>query len=295
VAHHYNAALARVFTARRAAQCARRLLGDRFVPSKRPKLTPLEIALGVAAGLVAGGGAALALSIIHYDDQPSYSAATSERTYTVAPFENVSNTGPQDVVITRGDTMSVRAEGSPRALGLLEAVVKDGRLSIGPKEGFNWGNWTSLQHATFYVTMPRIESAALAGSGDIRIDQVEGEQFSGTVAGSGELSIGSLKVTQADLAVAGSGDISAAGTAHNARTSIGGSGTISADGLHSDSASVSIGGSGDVALTVQNEAKISVMGSGDVDISGPAQCSVTRMGSGDVSCDSDSNSDDDAD
>jgi hypothetical protein len=270
-------------------------LGDRFVPSTRPKLTTLEIALGVMAGLVAGGGAALALSILHEDDQPASSPIASQMTYTVAPFDEISNTGPQDVVITHGDTISVRAEGSPRALSLLEAVVKDGQLSIGPKKGFNWGNWTSLQHATFYVTMPRIESAALAGSGDIRIDQVEGEHFSGTIAGSGDLSIGSLKVTQADLAVAGSGEISAVGAAHNSRVSIGGSGTISAGGLRSDSASVSIGGSGDVELTVQDKANVSVMGSGDVAISGPAQCSVTRMGSGDVSCDSDPGDGDDAD
>jgi hypothetical protein len=257
------------------------------MPSNRPKLTVPEIVFGVTMGLLAGGGTMLALSAMH-DDSPSQEVAGARQmTYQVAPFVEVSNTGPQDVVITRGDAISVKAAGSPRALGLLEAVVKDGRLSIGPKKGFNWGNWSSLQHATFYVTMPRIDAAALAGSGDIRIDRVDGERFSGTVAGPGELSIGSLKVADADLSVAGSGGISAAGNTHNTRVSIGGSGTIAANALHSDSASVSIGGSGDVALTVQDQANVSIVGSGDVSISGPAKCSVTRMGSGDVSCQGD--------
>jgi hypothetical protein len=257
------------------------------MPPNRPILTVLEIAFGVTMGLVAAGGTMLTLSALH-DDAPSQETATSSQmTYQVAPFVEVSNTGPQDVVITRGDTVSVRATGSPRALGLLEAVVKDGRLSIGPKKGFDWGNWSNLQHATFYVTMPRIEAAALAGSGDIRIDQVESERFSGAVAGPGELSIGSIKVTDADLSVAGSGGISAAGSANNSRVSIGGWGTVAAGALRSGSASVSIGGSGDVALTVEDQANVSVMGSGDVAISGPAKCSVTRMGSGDVSCEGD--------
>lgn len=256
------------------------------MPATRPKLTVLEIALGVAAGLVAGGGTALTLAALH-SDAPARTAGPSQTTYSVAPFDSVSNTGPQDVVITRGDTISVRATGSPQALALLEAVVKDGTLSVGPKKGFNWGNWSSLQHATFYVTMPRIESAALAGSGNIRIDRVDGARFTGTVAGSGELSIASINVDQADLSVAGSGNISAAGDAHDSRASIGGSGKIAARGLRSENASVSIGGSGDVALAVQDQAKVSIAGSGDVAISGPAQCSVTRMGSGNVSCEGD--------
>lgn len=250
----------------------------------RSKLRKREVVFAVAMGALASGGAALIL----LDDGGSYAGPAltgpSEQTYEVAPFAGISTTGPQDVVVTLGETTSVRSEGSPDALALLEAVVEDGKLIIRPKNDFDGWAWGRLQSATFYVTLPRLDTVALAGSGDVRVDRVEGEDFVGSVAGPGELSIGALDVDEADFRIGGSGNVVAAGTARETRVSIGGSGEVQANGLRSETASVSIGGSGDVALTVEDEADVSIVGSGDVAISGPARCSVTQMGSGDVRC-----------
>lgn len=252
----------------------------------RSGLRKREIAFAVAMGALAAGSAALVLSDGDGDDfvVPAL-AGPNELTYDVAPFEGISTTGPQDVVVTRGETISVRSEGSPDALALLEAVVEDGKLVIRPKGQFGpFGNWGRLAEATFYVTVPRLETIALAGSGDIEVDKIEGESFAGSIEGSGEISIGTLDVNEADFRIGGSGDIIAAGTAQAARIAIDGSGEVGADGLRSETASVSINGSGDIALTVESRADVSIMGSGDVVISGPAQCSVRRTGSGDVRC-----------
>ena len=235
------------------------------MPSKKTGLRFREIAFAVTMGALGAGGAALLLSV---DDGPSPivvagdRAATANRmTYEVAEFEEISSVGPQDVVVTRGDSYAVRAEGSPEALALLEVVVDDGELTIRPRDQFRFGfDWSRVASATFYVTVPQLEEVSLAGSGDIRIDRIEGESFSGTIAGPGELAIAALEVDEADFRIGGSG------------------------GLLSQTASVSIGGSGNVALTVQDEAQVSIAGSGDVDISGPGRCSVSRMGSGNVRC-----------
>ena len=259
------------------------------MPPKKTGLRFREIAFAVTMGALGAGGAALLLSV---DDGPSPivvagdPAATAGRmTYMVAEFGEISSVGPQDVVVTRGDTYAVRAEGSPEALALLEVVVDDGELTIRPKEQFRFGfDWSRVASATFYVTVPQLEEVSLAGSGDIRIDRIEGESFSGTIAGPGELAIATLEVDEADFRIGGSGNVVAAGTAREARVSIGGSGEVRAGGLLSQTASVSVGGSGNVALTVQDEAQVSIAGSGDVDISGPARCSVSRMGSGNVRC-----------
>jgi hypothetical protein len=247
-------------------------------------LTFLEIVLGVAAGAVAAGGAALILSESS-ESSPQLAAAADSQTYAVVPFEEVSTVGPQDVVIEIGDTQSVRAEGSRDALSQLEAVVENGRLTIRPKNEFRAGfNWGRLQSATFFVTVPKLTSVALAGSGDVRVGHIEGDRFEGSVAGPGELSIGLLQVDDADLSIAGPGSLVVAGASDQARVSIGGSGEVDAAALKSETATISIGGSGDVALTVESRARISVMGSGDVQIIGPASCSVSRMGSGEVVC-----------
>jgi hypothetical protein len=251
---------------------------------ERPRLRKREIVLAVAMGLLAAGGAAAILDDQRTDAAPMVATADN-LTYEVGPFQALSTTGPQDVVITLGDTRAVRVEGSPEALARLEAVVRDGTLTIGPKERFRNGfNWSRLSGVTFYVTVPRLEAVSLAGSGSVRLDRAEGPAFSGSVAGPGELTIGAMRVDRADFSIAGSGDVVAAGSAGEARLSIMGSGEAHTEALRSKSAAVSIGGSGDAALTVDGNARVSIMGSGDVDIAGNAHCTVSRMGSGDVRC-----------
>ena len=236
-------------------------------------------------GALAAGGAALLLA---EDDGVGAApmVATADRlTYDVAPFEEISTVGPQDVRVTRGETQSVHSEGPPEILGQLEVVVENGMLTIQPKEAFRGGfDWGRFRSAAFYVTVPRLESVSLAGSGDVRVDRIDGERFSGSVAGPGELSIAALQVDEADFSIAGSGNLVAAGTARETRISIAGSGEVRAGALTSKTASVTIGGSGDAALTVDDDARVRIMGSGDVDIAGTARCSVSRMGSGNVHC-----------
>jgi hypothetical protein len=251
---------------------------------ERPRLRKREIVFAVAAGVVAAGGAALMLDSDGGDSPMIIKGGPNELTYQVAPFDEISSTGPQDVVITVGEAASVRSEGSPEALSLLEAVVEDGQLIIRPKGRFGAFDWGRVSSATFYVTVPELKGVALAGSGDIRVDRVDGESFEGSIAGPGELSILAMEVDEADFTIGGSGNLVAAGTAGETRVSIGGSGEVRAGGLRSATASVSIGGSGDVALTVDDSADVSIAGSGDVDISGPGRCSVTQMGSGNVRC-----------
>jgi hypothetical protein len=94
-----------------------------------------EIVFALAAGVVAAGGAAALLdSGSSGGGLPNRTIADSrERIYQVAGFDEIATVGPQDVVVTRGDTFSVRAEGSRRALDVLEPVVINGRLTIKPK------------------------------------------------------------------------------------------------------------------------------------------------------------------
>lgn len=253
--------------------------------TQRPKLKLWEIVAVVSAGALAAGGAALMLEVMDDAEPVAASGPSQDKVYPVGAFDQLSTVGPQDVVVTVGGEYSVRARGSAEALSRLEAVVEDGRLTIQPRGRFRNGfDWSRLTSATFFVTVPRLENVALAGSGEVSIDRIESPKFEASVAGPGELSVGTLAVDEADLSLAGPGSLKVSGTARGTHVSIGGSGEIEAGGLTSTTASVNIGGSGDASLTVTDEARISIMGSGDVDITGSASCSVSRMGSGDVSC-----------
>lgn len=211
------------------------------------------------------------------------SGRTIQRGFQVGDFDAVSLGGPYDVVVKVGGPASVRAEGDSRLIEKMEVKVEDGSLRIRPKRGthMNFGHYGPV---TVYVTAPRLTAASIGGSGDMKIDRVEADNFAASIGGSGDMEIGSLRAGQADFSVAGSGGIKASGTAARAKISIAGSGDIDTGALRAGSAFVSVMGSGDVSLHANQSADVTVMGSGDVTISGPARCSTRKMGSGDIRC-----------
>lgn len=210
----------------------------------------------------------------------------SQRSFDVGAFEGVALGGSHDVVVSVGGPVSVRAQGDAEIIDKLDIRVDGGTLKIGTKKGVNWSSGFMRNRApvTVYVTAPRLAAATVAGSGDMRIDRVEGERFKGAVAGSGDLHIGEVRVRQAEFSVAGSGDISAAGTASNVSAAVRGSGDVKLAGLNSRQAAVSVMGSGDVHANASDTATVSVTGSGNVTVDGDARCSVSTRGSGDVRC-----------
>lgn len=211
------------------------------------------------------------------------SGSGNTRTYQVADFTGVVLRGSDDVDVRVGSAFSVRAEGDPEVLEYLK-IEKDGdTLKIGRRNrsGFNWGD----RSVKIYVTMPRITSGSVAGSGDMTIDRVEGGSFNANSAGSGSIAVATLAADAVAMNIAGSGGISAGGgTAKSIKAKIAGSGDIDAAKLKASDADISIAGSGGVKLDVNGNAKVSIVGSGDVDLGANAKCSVSKMGSGDVRC-----------
>jgi len=211
------------------------------------------------------------------------SGSGSARSYAAADFTAVELRGPDDVDVRVGSAFSVRAEGDSSTLDRLVIVRENGKLRIGRKSSFlHWGSSGKIK---VFVTMPRITAGALAGSGDMTIDRVDGSDFRGSLAGSGDMKIGRLAAETSALSIAGSGDITVGGgEAARFKASIAGSGDIDAKGLTAREASVNIAGSGSVTATVDGPAQVSIMGSGDVDLGAKAKCDTHKVGSGEVRC-----------
>jgi hypothetical protein len=216
-------------------------------------------------------------------DAVAGSGTGTTRSFAVADFTSVSLRGSDDVDVKLAERFSVRAEGPSEVLDRLK-IERDGdTLKIGRKSdpSFNWG---SFKGARIFVTLPRLTSANVAGSGDMTVGAAEGKAFEASNAGSGSISIAALKVESADFNIAGSGEISAMGSAGKLTIAIAGSGDIDARGVKATSADVSIAGSGSVRADVNGPATVSILGSGDVDMGSNATCTTSKLGSGDVSC-----------
>lgn len=211
---------------------------------------------------------------------------STSRSYQVGGFTGLEIAGPFDVRVTTGKAVAVSAQAPQKLLDATEVVVEGGTLKIRPKKKgwFGGMSWSSRDPAVFTISVPALDSAQIAGSGDMDIDRVSGDGFKGAVAGSGNLRLGQVAVRELGLSIAGSGDITAAGQAQSASFSIAGSGDLDASGLRSTDAKVSIAGSGNIKAQATGTASASIAGSGDIAITGGARCQTSKHGSGDIRC-----------
>ena len=237
----------------------------------------------IAAALVAGSAAVAGCGQGHAEN----AGPTVSRNYQVGNFQKIEVAGPYDVEVRTGANPGVSARGSEKLLERTVVEVKGDKLVIHPEQQRGWFHFgfSTRGKAEFVVTVPQLRGATIAGSGDIRVDQVHGDSFEGTVAGSGSLDLGSANVQWLKLAIAGSGGVKAgAGKVQNGEYEIAGSGDVDARAVQADQAKVSIAGSGSVRAQATRTADVSIMGSGDVDVTGGAKCSVSKAGSGNVRC-----------
>ena len=236
----------------------------------------------IAAAVVAAAAVTSACSHSRSED----GGPTVARNYRVGGFDQIDVAGPYNVTVRTGSGPSVSAKGPQKMIDHLVVEVTDGKLRIHSERQKSWfGGWNSHGNVELTVTVPQLSGAAIAGSGDINVDQVKGDKFGGSVAGSGTLSVGTVDVQALEFSIAGSGDAKAgAGKATNTKFDIAGSGGIDARGVQATTADVSIAGSGSVHAHATGTASVSIMGSGDVDVTGGAKCSISKAGSGDVRC-----------
>lgn len=237
------------------------------------------------AAILIGSVLATALAACSAGAREGGGGETARRDFQVGQFQSISLTGSPDVVVTVDGAPSVRAEGDSRLVERLDIRVENGDLRIGYREGSSWSfGFSSDRRVTIHVTVPTLAAATLTGSGDIRVDRVEGERFVGSVAGSGDLHVGQLRTAEAVFSLTGSGAIKAAGAAERSNVELTGSGDVDLGALEIRDATVSVHGSGDVTAKAMQSARVMLMGSGGVAITGPARCQVEKRGSGDVRC-----------
>lgn len=189
------------------------------------------------------------------------SALAAERRIDAAGFTRVTLEGAMDVVIEQGNTTQVIARGSEKALADLDPVVEKGLLRLKQKKGTR--TYGKEDRLTVTIRMPKLESFALAGSGNVTFNK--------------------LKATNLDLKIAGSGDIKATGGCHTLNINLAGSGDIDAKDFKCEVVAVKIAGSGDVSAYASKDFSARIAGAGDIDVYGnPENRSRSVFGSGKI-------------
>lgn len=210
-------------------------------------------------------------------------ASNSAEWNSLRDFTAIDVVGPDNVIVTQAKDFSIRVEGDPQIVARLK-IKRDGdTLEIGRRKtaGINWSDDKS---ATIRVTMPRITSLELTGSGDISADRVEGGSLKAELTGTGNLHIAAAKLDTLKAELTGSGDVEIGGASGSADISITGTGDFKGEGLKVGQGKVSILGTGGSNFASDGPVDIDIMGTGDAVVKGKAQCRSKVMGTGEARC-----------
>lgn len=209
--------------------------------------------------------------------QPS--GQVRKETRTATGFTGIGVSIPGKIELRQGSPESVTVEADDNLLPEIETVVEDGKLRIRFKNRISVSGRSVIRIA---VTAPRIESIAIAGSGDVVAGSLEGTSLAVAVSGSGDVRLEKIQVETLKAVISGSGDIRAGGSAAEVETKISGSGDINVGKLDAKRVAVSIAGSGDVEVRASETLSVKIAGSGDVRYHGNPEVKKSVAGSGRV-------------
>jgi hypothetical protein len=176
-----------------------------------------------------------------------------------ADFSEVWLSGSGDVVVEQTGTESVTVEAEDNILPLLEARVRDGRLTLGTKSNVNLQPTRPIR---YHVTVKALTALGVSGSGKFRVEGVDTPHLSAEISGSGSATL--------------------SGKADDVRLSVSGSGDYDAARLASKTATVEISGSGSAIVNATDHVEANVSGSGSVRYLGSPTIHKHISGSGAV-------------
>ncbi|HEY5463671.1 MAG TPA: head GIN domain-containing protein [Hanamia sp.] len=204
-----------------------------------------------------------------------------KETRTVSSFTSLSSHGAIDVQIAYGNSNSISIEADENLLPYIETTVEGGILTIEPK---NKINLKSRSRMIVYVSMTKINSLKLSGSGNINGDGSFGNDGKTEIAisGSGNIKLSAGSFQDLGLSLSGSGNIYLKGASANDITaSVSGSGNIDCSNISSNNVEAKISGSGNVKVNAQKSITAAITGSGNVFYKGGATNISTKIvGSG---------------
>ncbi|MBT8322630.1 MAG: DUF2807 domain-containing protein [Eudoraea sp.] len=206
---------------------------------------------------------------------------TEER--SVGDYEEIAVAGWFDVDLVKGREGEISLKGEENLLEYIITEVKNGKLTIKVKKGYNLqsSNWKE----GILVTVPfeRISAVSLSGSGDIvGKDVLEADDFSASMSGSGDIEL-AVEANALKTVISGSGDIVLSGNARDFDVAVSGSGDVNAFDLMADHVTANVSGSADIKVTANESLTARVSGSGDIRYKGnPEKVDSKASGSGDI-------------
>lgn len=196
---------------------------------------------------------------------------------TPGKFTGVNSEGSWDVIITLGAVDQVKLVSRGFDLSEVVTEVEDGKLEIELRDDDD-----DNRNFTVYVTIKKLESLGLAGSGNMIVrSDVSSKELSIGLAGSGNIELEYIEADNLNVGMSGSGNvIISGGKASDVNIGQVGSGDFKGIDMMAGDVKIGKAGSGDIHVGVEGELTVGSVGSGNVYYSGnPTDISKGNLGS----------------
>jgi hypothetical protein len=197
-------------------------------------------------------------------------------------FDGVKTAGSFDLYITQGDGYSVRIEAEENLMKYITTTVEGGELKVRVKRGVNLRPKKDMK---VFVTAPRFKELGIAGSGNIIAETAlkSDERMEYSIAGSGDIRVSEVDAPKITIRISGSGNAAIGGNTRDAVYRIAGSGDIKCRELKTENTEVHIAGGGNVWAFCSQNLDVHIAGSGDVRYAGnPVNVKQKIAGSGNL-------------
>ncbi len=197
-------------------------------------------------------------------------------------FKSVKAAGSYDVYFSQGNENEIRIEADENIMKYIITTVENGVLRIKTRSGINL---RPSQDIKVYVKAPKFEEVSLAGSGNMIAEGkiISTGKIKLSIAGSGDIKIAEVDAPRVEVHIAGSGKAQGGGTTRDVEIHVAGSGDVEMKELKAENAEVHIAGSGNVWIYASMKLDVRVAGGGDIHYYGnPSDVKSKMAGSGNL-------------
>lgn len=200
----------------------------------------------------------------------------------VSGFSAIHLSGPIDLELKASDREGVTVKADDNVVPMIETRVTGGdrpalEIRVKPDAAFR-----ASRSPLVVVEFRSLAELVIRGSGKVRADRIDANDFALSMAGSGDVRIATLHAKLFGAVLSGSGDLKVGGRADQQAYALSGSGDVAASRLEGRSVKISISGSGDATVNASESLEVSIAGSGSVIYRGSPRVSQTIRGSGRV-------------
>lgn len=197
-------------------------------------------------------------------------------------FRGVNAAGSFDVYFSQGDGNEIRIEADENLMQYIVTRVENGMLKIKTRNGVNI---RPSQDIKVYVKSPQFTEVSLAGSGNMIAESkiTSTERIKMSIAGSGDIRISEVDAPKVEVHISGSGKVKGGGNTRDVEIRVAGSGDVEMRDLKAENAEIHIAGSGNVWIYASMKLDVNVAGGGDIHYFGnPSDVKSKMAGSGNL-------------